>query len=253
MKYAVIIPDGCADEPQEELAGKTPLQAAHTPAMDELAQLGVKGVVGATFPQGRTDVLGIMTGTTTVKPGRVGGYLPGSLAEHLTSWAGAFDQAGQSKMSVWIRDGATLSAGTVTEPRAMYQKFPTARFYFYYAKGCTAIESFYQSLRCPLQILLLGDPLASPWAVTDAIALLELPEAPVSAPFVVTARLKRSDPMRFYSRYLWLVDGRVVGEGQRPRIETAGLTAGVHQLRVVAYSTGLLRHQIFTVKEFEVQ
>ena len=31
MKYAIIIPDGCADEPQESLGGKTPLEAAHVP------------------------------------------------------------------------------------------------------------------------------------------------------------------------------------------------------------------------------
>src|SRR3954468_2894330 len=43
MKYAIIIPDGCADEPQSSLGGKTPLQAAHTPAMDEIARLGVVG------------------------------------------------------------------------------------------------------------------------------------------------------------------------------------------------------------------
>lgn len=43
MKYAIVIPDGCADEPQESLGGKTPLQAAHTPAMDQLAASGVVG------------------------------------------------------------------------------------------------------------------------------------------------------------------------------------------------------------------
>jgi 2,3-bisphosphoglycerate-independent phosphoglycerate mutase len=43
MKYAIVIPDGCADEPQESLGGKTPLQAAHLPNMDRLAQLGVVG------------------------------------------------------------------------------------------------------------------------------------------------------------------------------------------------------------------
>jgi 2,3-bisphosphoglycerate-independent phosphoglycerate mutase len=43
MKYAIIIPDGCADEPQASLGGKTPLQAAKTPAMDEIARLGVVG------------------------------------------------------------------------------------------------------------------------------------------------------------------------------------------------------------------
>ena len=43
MKYALIIPDGAADEPQELLGGRTPLQAATTPAMDEIARLGVVG------------------------------------------------------------------------------------------------------------------------------------------------------------------------------------------------------------------
>lgn len=43
MKYAIVIPDGCADEPQAELGGLTPLQAARTPAMDRIAAAGVVG------------------------------------------------------------------------------------------------------------------------------------------------------------------------------------------------------------------
>src|SRR3954453_18035709 len=43
MKYAIIIPDGCADEPQEALGGRTPLQAAHKPNMDRIARQGVVG------------------------------------------------------------------------------------------------------------------------------------------------------------------------------------------------------------------
>lgn len=43
MKYAIVIPDGCADEPQESLGGRTPLEAARTPAMDEVARRGVVG------------------------------------------------------------------------------------------------------------------------------------------------------------------------------------------------------------------
>lgn len=43
MKYAIVIPDGCADEPLAELGGKTPLEAANVPAMDEIARLGVVG------------------------------------------------------------------------------------------------------------------------------------------------------------------------------------------------------------------
>ena len=43
MKYAIIIPDGCADEPQAGLEGKTPLQAADIPNMDAVARAGVVG------------------------------------------------------------------------------------------------------------------------------------------------------------------------------------------------------------------
>ncbi len=55
MKYAIIIPDGCADEPQESLGGRTPLQAAQTPAMDAIAAAGVVGranFVPAQLPPG---------------------------------------------------------------------------------------------------------------------------------------------------------------------------------------------------------
>lgn len=41
MKYAIIIPDGAADEPQAELGGLTPLEAANTPAMDAVVASGV--------------------------------------------------------------------------------------------------------------------------------------------------------------------------------------------------------------------
>jgi 2,3-bisphosphoglycerate-independent phosphoglycerate mutase len=41
MKYAVIIPDGAADQPQPILNGRTPLEAANTPHLDRLAKRGV--------------------------------------------------------------------------------------------------------------------------------------------------------------------------------------------------------------------
>jgi 2,3-bisphosphoglycerate-independent phosphoglycerate mutase len=43
MKYVIVIPGGCADEPQDSLGGKTPLQAADTPGMDQVAARGVVG------------------------------------------------------------------------------------------------------------------------------------------------------------------------------------------------------------------
>src|SRR5215210_3118064 len=44
MKYVIVIPDGCADEPVAELGGRTPLQAARLPNMDRVAKAGVVGL-----------------------------------------------------------------------------------------------------------------------------------------------------------------------------------------------------------------
>lgn len=55
MKYALIIPDGCADEPQPALGGRTPLQAARIPHMDAVARQGESGLsdnVPASMPSG---------------------------------------------------------------------------------------------------------------------------------------------------------------------------------------------------------
>ncbi len=55
MKYALVIPDGAADEVQEYLGGKTPLQAAKLPNMDAVVRAGIVGQsdnVPASMPSG---------------------------------------------------------------------------------------------------------------------------------------------------------------------------------------------------------
>jgi 2,3-bisphosphoglycerate-independent phosphoglycerate mutase len=51
MKIIVLLGDGMSDEPCAELDGKTPLQAAHTPNMDRMAQAGLVGLA-QTVPAG---------------------------------------------------------------------------------------------------------------------------------------------------------------------------------------------------------
>lgn len=51
MKYIIILGDGMADEPIEQLGNKTPLQVAHTPYMDLLAAKGRNGLLD-TIPEG---------------------------------------------------------------------------------------------------------------------------------------------------------------------------------------------------------
>ena len=45
MKYALLIGDGMADRPLKILGGKTPLQTASTPNMDEIASRGMLGLI----------------------------------------------------------------------------------------------------------------------------------------------------------------------------------------------------------------
>ena len=45
MKYIVVLGDGMSDEPVEALNGKTPLECANIPTMDELAAKGEIGMV----------------------------------------------------------------------------------------------------------------------------------------------------------------------------------------------------------------
>lgn len=51
MKHIIVLGDGMADEPIEQLGGRTPLQAADTPAMDWLAAHGRCGML-KTVPEG---------------------------------------------------------------------------------------------------------------------------------------------------------------------------------------------------------
>src|SRR5437763_8676750 len=50
MKYILIVPDGMADEPHPDLDGKTPMEVARKPYLDDLAKRGIVGVVDVTPP-----------------------------------------------------------------------------------------------------------------------------------------------------------------------------------------------------------
>lgn len=51
MKYLIVLGDGMADEPLSELGGRTPLEAADTPFMDQIAREGAMGLI-RTVPDG---------------------------------------------------------------------------------------------------------------------------------------------------------------------------------------------------------
>ncbi|NQT94008.1 MAG: TIGR03790 family protein, partial [Lentisphaerae bacterium] len=176
-----------------------------TGAVAELRALGCEAVITDQFPSGR-QIIGLLSGAAWVYPGVEDAYLPGAMAEHLTSAAGNFNDGNQTKMSAWLKAGATASAGTVTEPYSRWEKFPHARFFVHYRAGCGVLESFYQSIRSPLEILLIGDPLACPWAPEATMSLHGLDDTPLSGSVTVRATIE-CDPMYQFRRFLILLDG----------------------------------------------
>ena len=49
-KYAIIVPDGAADEPIEQFGNKTVLEAAQIPNMDKISTQGRQGLVRTVPP-----------------------------------------------------------------------------------------------------------------------------------------------------------------------------------------------------------
>ncbi len=204
-------------------------------------------------PQGRPDVIGLLMGSAVVDTAAIGPLMPGAIAEHLTSLGAVFDHAGQTKISEWIRAGAVATCGAVTEPYSIPAKFPQARLYEHYGRGCSVIESFYLAIASPLQVLLVGDPLARPFAPAGgAVGITGLQRAVVERPRVVSAVVSDGATYRA-ERLIFLIDGKVVGRGERFTIDPAGLTAGEHRLRVVCQARGLIQWSLFEERVFRVE
>jgi len=118
------------------------------------------------FISNQTGVMFYLTGLTRVEQIASNRYLPGAVADHLTSFGGRLpDGAGQMPATDWLRAGATGSFGTVEEPCAFPQKFPEASVLIKrYTAGDTLIEAYWKSVQMPGQGLFIGEPLARPWA-----------------------------------------------------------------------------------------
>ena len=231
-------------------------------ARQELARKGIQTVVDTKPPSGAKRILGLMLGEATVLPAQYGTYVQGCIADHLTSAAAEFDASHQTKVSAWIDAGVTMSAGTVTEPYALWMKFPTARTYAHYVSGCTAIESIYQSIRCPLQTMVVGEPLARPWAVPATLRLHGLAGGPIFGDAAIRMTVASKSGRAHAHSYTCLIDGRIVKCSPTRRIDiatdalnfdTTTVPDGPHTLRVVAYTTGAVRNQVFAEKRIVIK
>lgn len=117
---------------------------------------------------GAQDIIIYQTGMARVAKLDTLRFMPGALADHLTSTGG--DLLGDYQMSSlqWLTAGATASYGTVTEPCNYWQKFPNPVLLLKnYISGITAIEAYWSSVAWPAQGVFIGDPLAAPYKQGD--------------------------------------------------------------------------------------
>lgn len=121
-------------------------------------------VVKAPALEAKSDVLFYFIGAAEV--GRIGTnrFLPGAVADHLTSLGGDLTGSVQMSSLRWLEAGATGSYGTVTEPCNILGKFPNPGMMMKrYLGGETLIEAYWKSVAMPGQGLFIGDPLANPF------------------------------------------------------------------------------------------
>lgn len=139
----------------------------------------VPGVAGLAVARVRSEALPPMrrilvyeTGLAKVPAPLGGEWLPGALADHLTSFGGQLDKPapeGQMNILDWIDAGATATYGTVSEPCNHVQKFPHPQMLLLsYAQGVSALEAYWHSVAWPAQGVFVGEPLAAPFAPLPA-------------------------------------------------------------------------------------
>lgn len=133
------------------------------PGRIESKKLEIK-IMNADSIKNKGDVMFYFTGLIKVPNLDSLTFMPGAIADHLTSSGG--DLLGTSQMSSmrWLDAGATASYGTVSEPCNYWQKFPNPFLVLkYYLTGETAIEAYWKSVAWPAQGLFIGEPLAAPY------------------------------------------------------------------------------------------
>jgi uncharacterized protein (TIGR03790 family) len=121
-------------------------------------------IVNADSLRDRDDVLFYFTGKTRVEGLDSLRFLPGAIADHLTSAGGKLTGSGQMSALRWLQAGATGSFGTVVEPCNLTGKFPNPGVLMdLYTSGRTLIEAYWQSVQQPGEGIFIGEPLAAPF------------------------------------------------------------------------------------------
>ncbi len=149
---------------------KTPDQARSVRAVtfdQTVAQFGQAfrlEQVEADSIENKQDVLFYFTGLVHVPHLETLRFVPGALADHLTSAGGQLTGGSQMSALRWLEAGATGSYGAVVEPCNLLQKFPfPAIAMAHYSTGASLVEAYWKSVAWPGEGVFIGEPLARPY------------------------------------------------------------------------------------------
>ena len=208
------------------------------PAADALTQMGIQAIVeDGVLPQNRSDVAGATIGTAGFDwPGSHSTILPGAILEHLTSFGGMLNKgADQTPCTEFLKNGASGSSGTVMEPYALQEKFPTPFIHVEYARGFTLAESFYLSVSGPYQLLMLGDPLCRPWGTKASLTVSGLPSnGQISKQTRFQVQVNAASKAVTYNLY---VDGKLIQNSTQSNglvLTPSQFDAGYHDASITA-------------------
>ncbi|MGE0192483.1 MAG: hypothetical protein AB7T63_10635 [Planctomycetota bacterium] len=233
--------------------------------VEELEKRGRKAVIidpdqegqDAVLPNRCEDVIGVVAGIAGFDWSKCGStMLPGAIAEHLTSFGGQLDGSGQTKLTAFLAAGAAGSSGTVCEPLSIWMKFPAPFIHIHYADGASLAEAFYQSLRGPFQLLIVGDPLTRPYAPVRQVKVGgNDAKSPARGPWGLPLLEIGNGPGAHPTRLEAYVDGHRVWSGELGGfvLDTTTLEDGGHELHIAAITDDLLEtrsegHTRFVVK-----
>ena len=212
-------------------------------------------IVQTQLPNGKQDVLGAAIGVSNFNWQKSQSkIIPGAICENLTSFGGRLEEnAGQSPLTNFLRNGAAGSSGTVVEPYAVQAKFPHPMMYVHYARGASLAESFYQSVQAPFQLLIVGDPLCRPFAKEPTFSTTGL-AAGDTVQGEVEVKLQ-ADPESDIAAYEVFVEGKYrarLNMGQSLKFDSRQLSNGRHELRLVALGKDMLETRSRQVLPFFV-
>ena len=214
-------------------------------AKKALEEIGIPCIL-STNPPNNSVVAGMLSGHRVALTGKDNIYQPGAFTDHLTSFAAVFDQHQHSKITKWISAGASASAGTIVEPYANWAKFPNAQTFVHLGNGCTMLEALYQGVRCPLQLLMIGDPLSAAYSPRATLKVDGIPNnKQLSGNTLDLRAITEGERATEYGRIRWYVNGIEADSGPTASLSFSRRPPGVYRILCVARRRGFIRSQVW--------